>query len=195
MRDRASRHDHWTLTASALDHLLQALDADRDQAGEKYEVIRRKLVKFFECRASPQPEDDADETISRVARRLEGGEAVDNVPAYFYGVARFVLLEANRERIRTAAAIEDAAREPAVEESEVDARRLACLDRCLTALPQRGRELITSYYQEVEHGIIRRRQELAQNHGIPINALRIRVHRLRATVEACVRACLGRTQG
>jgi DNA-directed RNA polymerase specialized sigma24 family protein len=194
MRDRAARPVHWTLTASAFDHLLRALDADRDRAGERYELIRRKLLKFFECRASPNPEDDADETLSRVARRLEAGERIENLPAYFYGVARFVLLEASRERHREVAAVEEATHLPDRAEEPADDRRLACLEQCLSALPSASRELLTSYYQEGEQGKIRRRQELAEKQGIPMNALRIRVHRLRTNVESCTRGCLSRSR-
>jgi hypothetical protein len=47
-----------TLTQSSYDRVLSSLDSDRDGADEKYELIRRKVVKFFECRVD-YPEDDA----------------------------------------------------------------------------------------------------------------------------------------
>ena len=167
------------LTQSSFDRLLFSLDPDRDRAGEQYEVIRRKLVKFFECRTSPNPEDDADETISRVARRIEEGEAIQNLPAYFYGVARLVLLEAAP------------AMQPEEDAAGEEEARLGCLQRCLEALPGTSRELLVSYYLGDKGGRIRQRHQLAANLGIPMNALRIRMHRLRATLEDCVTRCLG----
>lgn len=182
------------LTQSSFGLLLASLDADRERAGERYEVIRQKLMKFFECRASSSPEDDADETISRVARRLEDGEQIEHVPAYFYGVARLVLLERGRQQRREMTA-RDAVSEYQRSETDADPDpRLACLERCLAALSAPSRELLVSYYEADSPVRIRRRHELAQHHGIPMNALRIRVHRLRVTLEACVSRCLGESR-
>lgn len=190
MRERAFQsYRRSALTQSAFDRLLAALDADREQAGEKYERIRQKLVKFFECRDAPSPDDEADETFSRVARRLEEGEHIEHLPAYFYGVARLVLLECDRQQRR-----EMTARAAAAEDQldrTVEDSRLPCLERCLAALPAASRELLVSYYAADQAGRIRQRQELAHRHGIPMNALRIRVHRLRVALEACVSSCLG----
>src|ERR671938_30866 len=61
------------LTAEAFTKLLARLDPDRERAGEKYEELRRTLVKFFEWRGAPFPEDQADETFNRVARKLDEG--------------------------------------------------------------------------------------------------------------------------
>ncbi|HEX4946430.1 MAG TPA: hypothetical protein VFZ34_07205, partial [Blastocatellia bacterium] len=65
----------WVMTPEAFDLMLMQLDADREQAGEKYELIRQKLTKFFQWRGCPSPEDYTDRTIDRVALRLwEGAE-------------------------------------------------------------------------------------------------------------------------
>lgn len=179
------------LTQSAFDRLLLSLDPNRDRAGEQYEQIRRRLVKFFECRGSSTPEDEADETLTRVGSRLEAGEAIANLPAYCYGVARFVLLETVRDRQRERATLESVAAErPAGEDQEAD-DRLKYLEQCLATLPAASRELVLSYYQGDHAERIRRRQALAARLEVPMNALRIRVHRLRAAIEACVRSKLG----
>jgi hypothetical protein len=52
---------------------------------------------------------------------------------------------------------------------------------------------VLRYHQgKNEHGEnnIRHRQKLADEAGIPMNALRIRVHRLRRKLESCVQTCL-----
>ena len=78
------------LTQEAFDQLLAALDADRERAGHQYEIVRRKLLKFFEFHGSDAPEEHADETINRVARKLAEGERVENFNGYCLGVARRV---------------------------------------------------------------------------------------------------------
>ena len=175
------------LTATAFERLLARIDPDRDAAGAQYELIRRKLIKFFECRGSPSAEDDADETFSRVAARLEQDEVVENLNAYFYGVARYVLLEEGRERARRRDSIDVETVDPAAPPEAGDEQRLEWLDACLDALPAASRDLLLAYYQEEKGDKIRHRRRLADSFGIPINALRIRVHRLRLTVEECVK--------
>ena len=67
----------WTLTQEAFDKLLLALGGDGDgpdRGGQKYLEIRGNLIRFFEWRGCPFPEDHADETINRMARRVAEGE-------------------------------------------------------------------------------------------------------------------------
>src|SRR5437016_12554129 len=52
------------------DQLLSWLSPDRNTAAEKYEWIRKRLIKMFVCRGSNIPEDLADRTVNRVARKL-----------------------------------------------------------------------------------------------------------------------------
>lgn len=54
--------------AERFDNLLRLLDLDRDVAGDKYERLRRKLIKFFEWNACFPAEDLADETFDRVGK-------------------------------------------------------------------------------------------------------------------------------
>ena len=88
------------LTSAAFHGLLDRLDPDPQRAGEKYEALRRRLTAFFEWRGAPWPEEHADETINRVAKRAAEDETVIQIEAYAVGVARMVLLEALRERAR-----------------------------------------------------------------------------------------------
>lgn len=79
----------WVLTREAFDKLLACLDRDRERAAEKYEEIRNALITFFEHRGCLSPQEYADETINRVARRLSEGKEIyaNNAASYFYGVA------------------------------------------------------------------------------------------------------------
>ena len=82
------------LTDSAFGRLLDHLDRDRARAADRYEELRRILVRFFEWRSAPFPEELADATFDRVARKLAEGVMIENIGAYSYGVARLVALEA-----------------------------------------------------------------------------------------------------
>jgi hypothetical protein len=71
VNDARTTRTKWVLTGEAFKRFLACLDADTEQAGEKYEAIRQKLVKFFDWRGAHFPEECADETINRVVRKLE----------------------------------------------------------------------------------------------------------------------------
>jgi DNA-directed RNA polymerase specialized sigma24 family protein len=183
----------WVLTKEAFDRLLASLDADREQAAQKYERVRHKMIKYFEWRGASFPDREADETINRVARKVEEGEKIQNFNAYFYRVAWLVFAESLKAREREEAARREAS---AFVQTEADddsdaAERRACLDRCLRRLPDENRDLIMEYYQDERGGKIERRKRLASRLGIPLNALRIRAHRIRVGLEACVRECVG----
>lgn len=190
----------WTVTKEAFDRLLQQLDPDRDRAGEVYEQIRGKLTKFFQWRGVSTPDDYADRTIDRVARKIgEGAEIhAQNVYLFFHGVAINVLREHWKEvqkaelkpldEIQTPQAAEA---DPEIEQKE---RRLQCLDGCVQRLPANQLVLITEYHQEQGGAKIARRNELAKQLGIPLNALRIRAYRIRGELETCISQCVQRNE-
>src|SRR5436190_18825938 len=81
------------LTADAFAKLLDRLGDDREQAGEKYEDLRRTLIRFFQWRGAPFPEEQTDETFNRLARKLDEGIEIKNIGGYCYEVGRLVFLE------------------------------------------------------------------------------------------------------
>lgn len=187
----------WTLTRPAFEELLAALDADRTSAAEKYERIRHRLTKLFEWRGCLNADELTDRTFDRVARRLSEGATVTTADAYlfFHGVALNVLREHWRSPTRSADAIlEDDPRLAVVDLSSaaqsaaarIEHERL--LDRlasCLDALPPESRRLVAAYHLR-ENGHIAARKAIAADLGLPVNALRIRVYRLRQALERCV---------
>lgn len=183
------------LEREPFERLLALFGPDRVRAGERYETIRRALVKFFECKGGRFPEEMADETLDRVARRLAEGETIraSDPAAYVHGVARNVLRGdwTQRQRAVARAAAEPEDGPPDENEAARTERRLACLDRCLAALPPETRQLVLRYYVDERRAKIDGRRALAESLGIGQNALRIRMHRIRARLESCVRACLG----
>ena len=184
------------LTPEAFEALLRQLAPERERAGELYETIRHKLVRLFEWRGCAAPEDLADVTFNRVARRLaEGVELRSNDPyGYFCGVAHLVYKEVLRKAVREHRALAGGDwPPPAAEEDEPSDARLECLRRCLAELPPDQRDLVLRYYQgksDQGENNIRNRQQLAREAGVQLNALRIRVHRVRRKLESCVQACL-----
>ena len=184
------------LTREGFDALLAQLDPDRERAGEIYENTRRKLVRLFEWRGCDGPEDLADETINRVARRMAEGIELKSADSYGYfcGVAHLVFKETLRRTSREFRALESGEWPPPIyvpyDEEEPTDRRLECLRHCLGTMTQDKRDLLLRYHQGENN--IRNRKTLARDLGIPLNALRIRVHRERRKLEDCVHSCLKR---
>ena len=180
----------WALNQEAFDKLLVAFDADRETAGKKYLEIRNNLTRFFEWRGCSFPEDHADETINRMAKRVFEGEAILNHSGYAMGVARLLLLEINKGRQREQSALAEIGAAPDIYvPEEDDESRLTCLRSCLQTLSPDNRELILQYYQGEKGEKIENRKKLIDRLGIPVNTLRMRALRLRERLQACVEEC------
>jgi DNA-directed RNA polymerase specialized sigma24 family protein len=175
------------LTQESFDALLAWLDPSRERAGQRYEEIRRRLIKLFTCRGCHEAEVLADETIDRVVKRLKEIEAsyTGDRALYFYGVANKVHLEYLRRKTPA-----PPPPPPPDDDADEEEREHACLDLCMGRLPQANRELILRYYQEEKGAKIDHRRRQAESLGIALNALRIRAHRIRAVLEECVEECL-----
>ena len=185
----ATARRKWTLNQEAFDKLLHSLDAERERAGSIYQETRSNLIRFFEWRGCPFPEDHADETINRVARRIREGEDVRDVPKYFFGVARLLFLEIQKARARELNALNNLPdAEPSSHDS--DEARLDCLRQCLGGISANQRDLIIGYYEGEKSNKIKNRQILSERLRIPIGTLRMRALRLREQLEMCVENCL-----
>jgi DNA-directed RNA polymerase specialized sigma24 family protein len=187
----------WALTRDAFERLLDWLGQDSEPGGECYLEMRQRLVLYFDRKNCLSPDELADETLNRVARRLqEEGTIISDAPArYCYIVARLVFLESVRERQRQAPlderlSAQTAANPEASEEQQESEQRWECLERCLGELEPGDRELIVNYYRGAARAKIENRRALAAQLGITLNALSIRACRLRDKLETCLRACL-----
>jgi DNA-directed RNA polymerase specialized sigma24 family protein len=189
----ATQRGKWVLTQEAFDCFLASLGDDRDLAGQQYLEIRGNLIRFFEWRSCPFPEDHADETINRVARKLSEGEIVRNASAYCLGVARLLVLEIIKARVRERQVFGDMAISDTVSPDEPDSEsRIECLRQCLQKLSSENRDLIVNYYQGSGGKKIENRKKLTESLGIPVNTLRMRALRLREKLQLCVETCLNR---
>ena len=183
----------WTLTEEAFAKFLARLDPDKDRAGETYEMLRLMLVKFFDWRGAHFPEECVDETIDRVARKIDCGEVVRDMTTYCHGVARMILLEARRHPDNKRISLDELTvvdqTSPALEETNL---RRQCFEQCLNELPTESRLLIVEYYRDERRDKIDNRVSLAGKLGIPIDALRSRAQRVRNRLEKCVNRCTKR---
>ena len=183
------------LTAENFSKLLVCLDANREQAGEKYEELRRTLIRFFEWRGSAFPEEHADETLNRLAKKIDDGVVINNLGRYCHEIGRLVFLEALKSNDSRRASLEEINLKVAAEttdeamEKEI---RLACLDDCLGVLSENTRELIVEYYRDAKRDRIDRRKALAKRLGLNREALANRAQRLRDKLEECVTRCLSK---
>jgi DNA-directed RNA polymerase specialized sigma24 family protein len=191
----------WTLTSPAFERLLKWLDEGGNSDGLKYLEVRRRLAAYFDRKNCAAPDDLADETLNRVARRLdEEGVIETETPAkYCYIVARFVFMEYLRatqkanvqlDEVRRQSKGDSAVRNEADDEIHIKDVLLKCLRKCTGELEPINREIITRYYVGKQRIKIENRRAVAEELGITVNALSIRACRIRDKLEGCVRKCV-----
>ena len=187
----SARHK-WSLTQEAFDCLLASIASDRDAAADRYLEIRRNLVRMFEWRGCATPDDYADEAINRCARKIVEGEEVRDVATYCIGIARMLVREMSRDRVRDTRPLDEVPEPqapPSQPAGDLD-DRVSCLRRCLGHLSSENRDLILSYYQGEKGDKIKNRKGLTQLFGIPANTLRMRALRVRERLQLCAENCL-----
>ena len=182
--------DDRTISAAGLALLLARLDPDRDRAALEYERLRRILVRFFDWRGIWPADECADETLDRLARRLEGATAIEDLRSYVYGIARMVLLERRRQPAFDPLPVEDEVPDrsidPTTDDEDERQRVRDSLDRCLAEMPADSQSLLLRYYEGERHSKIANRRRLAAGLGLSEAALRSRVQRLRDRLERCI---------
>jgi DNA-directed RNA polymerase specialized sigma24 family protein len=178
---------------SPFDEFLFWLSPDREEAGRKYVDLRKRVVKYFTWGGCHVPEELTDVTIDRASKSIAESKVDHSVDpnAYCFGIARNVLREYRRSP------------QPDPLPDNVifvklrpdwNEREVACLDKCLAELSEYERDLVTSYHQHKGSEKIRKHKEIAEKEG-GMNALRLRIHRIKNTLRDCVSACLRREPG
>lgn len=173
------------LNQEDFDRLLIWLDPDPELAGVTYEKIRWRLVTILASRGCDCPEELADETIDRVARRVVDIQAtyVGDKAIYFLGVMNNV----HHEYLKRPALPRPPAPEDDVETKE---RTHLCLEKCLDKLSPNSRRLIERYYSENKRAKIDLRRRIAAELGIGLSTLRLRALRIREKLQRCIEQCL-----
>src|SRR5712691_6413586 len=121
------------LEQDEFDQLLSWFDPDPQQAGLKYEKIRRRLISILASRGCAVAEELADEIIDRVARRVVDirDAYVGDKAIYFLGVMNNVHHEyLKRPKVSEYSVLNDdsGAKEEAKEKT------YGCLEKCLDKL-------------------------------------------------------------
>jgi DNA-directed RNA polymerase specialized sigma24 family protein len=173
------------LKQEEFDRLLRWLDPEPEQAGLTYEKIHWRLVAILASRGCACPEELADETIDRVARRVADiqDSYVGDRAIYFLGVMNNVHHEyLKRPRMPR----------PPEPDDDVEAKENThlCLEKCLDKLSSNSRRMIEQYYAEDRRAKIDLRKRIAAELGIGLSTLRLRALRIRGKLQTCIEHCL-----
>lgn len=174
------------LTQENFEALLLWLSPDRDKAGEMYEQIRKKLVRYFDFKGCPDSEGLTDETINRVVGKLSTLDlSTGNKPiTIFYGFAHnvcFEYLKTERREVSLDDAINLQTENPDYSDS-----KLAALEQCLEKLTEPERLLVVKYYTGDKSQKFDVRRSLAEKQNLTMGAMHIKIHRLRKTLRDCI---------
>jgi RNA polymerase sigma factor (sigma-70 family) len=185
------------LSPESFEEILAWLDPDRELAAEIYIQLRNDLTKIFIWRHCPDPEGMTDDVADRVARKVAAVRPTyeGHPQAYFRAVANNVVKE-SLKKIKTQVSVDDVdwSMHQAIErENEAEAiAREDCLRSCLQEIDNDKRALIKAYYSKQKQAKIDHRSKLAQDLGISMSALRVRLFRIRESLEVCIDHCLKR---
>ena len=163
-------------------------------AEEKLEDVRGRLLRFSEARGLRHAEDWVQETLLRVAlnvrKVVERWREEDDPAKYFNAVWANVRKEAAREAFRAKAPVpltHEVKTSTDVEYREEVGRE--CRERCVGELPPGELSLIVRYVSRGEGR--ESAEEIADELGVTVNALRQRVNRIRRErLDPCVGRCL-----
>ncbi|HKQ77723.1 MAG TPA: hypothetical protein VJ810_28765 [Blastocatellia bacterium] len=172
------------LNEVAFFRLLTRLNSDPVLAGEEYEKLRARLIYFFERKGCRIPAELGDETINRVARKVEEGIKIEDVFKFSHGVARLVLLEHWNDPEREWAQLNEQLSSPE-SDPEYEQNLLGCMKKCLDALPSEERDLIVNNCTMNKKD----KDDLARSLGLTINAFRLRIFRIRTKLHECRKKC------
>ena len=179
----------------SFEEILAWFNPDREVAGAMYVQLCHDLAKVFIWGRCPDPEGLTDEVFDRVARKVHELRPVyrGDPRLYFLAVANNLIKE-NFRKIKTHVSLSDVdlTQQLTTENENEDAVIAECLESCLKQLTPERRAMIVGYYAKEKQAKIEHRSELAQRFGIPVETLRVRVFRIRASLEECIERCVER---
>ena len=180
------------LTSKGFEKLLALFSADRDEAGEKYEAARTGLQRFFRFKGCDDTATLADETMDRVAARLEAVEEIvkSNPIAYLLGFASNIVLEYRRKIVKEREYQENLHAPLASTDHETMETESGCLTECMGRLAQNEREMMISYFTAKGVEKQRRREILCKRLGCTAGSLYTQIHRLKLSLRGCIQDCL-----
>jgi hypothetical protein len=162
----------------------------------RYLEIQKKLERLFAWRGCHEEDELARIALDRASRKWAenraspgpGQTGQPNPVGYVCSFVRFVFLEWLAKQSPPAVP-------PIEKRSELEEKRLDCLDVCIKDLLEPGeQELILKYYQGDKGAKIDHRKELAKDRKTSLNALRLECYRIRRRLEACIVDCMDTKQ-
>ncbi len=181
------------LTAEAFGKFLRWLSDNDELAVREYQSIRTKLVRYFVHKGCSDPDDLFDKTVDVVVGKIDTCGECPSPLAYCYGVAKNIWRQDLRERKSAPpATLEENMALPVYPDPQFHEQELKCLERCVEQLSPTDRDVVTRYHQGQGRDKIETRRLLADRVG-GVNALRIRVCRIRKELRICVVDCVRRS--
>jgi len=185
-----------SLTPDDFDRLLQWLDSNPEQAALKYEKTRNRLITFFaagDCGCDA--ERLADEAFDRVSQKLKAGQVSESHGRdkifYFLGFAKNIRHEYHRQ-LKSAEITDRVIDSNCNNNNEDTEQECKCLDECMDELTKENRWAVIEYYHFEKSAKIEHRREIANQLGIDVKALRLRIYRIREQLKPCIESCLDR---
>jgi len=180
----------------SFEEILAWLDPDREVAATMYVQLYHDLSNIFRWRGCSDPEGLTDDVFDRVARKVHEVRLTYEGDArrYFHGVANNVFME-NLKKVKTQVSLDDDEVPESMSAKDDEAGTLEmeeCLQACLPKLSPDNRKLILAYYAKEKQAKIDNRSELARQLGIPVETLRVKVYRIRVSLQECIERCLER---
>ena len=179
--------------SDGLEEILDWLNPDREVAATMFVQLQHDIARIVKWRGCADPEGLTDEVFDRVARKVhELRQTFAGDPRlYFHAVANNLVKEDFKRSKRHVSLeeIDSDLPQQIVANDDQAAEIEECLDSCLEELSSDKRELILEYYAREKQAKIDYRHELAQQLGISVETLRVRVYRIRLSIEECIDRC------
>ena len=180
----------------SLEEILAWLNPDREVAASIYVQLRHDLAKLFSYKRCADPEGLTDEVFDRVAKKLNKVRPnYEGDPRHYFRAVANNLVKETLKTARIQVSIEGVdlpEQKATATEEETAAEREECLQSCLQKLSLENRKLIVAYYAKEKQARIDNRNKLAQQLGISLENLRVKVYRIRVSLQECIERCLER---
>ncbi|MEO6589635.1 MAG: hypothetical protein ABIP06_10050 [Pyrinomonadaceae bacterium] len=183
------------LKTEEFETLLGWFSEDRERAGEEYNKIRESLIRFFRFKGCSDSQSLADETINRVAEKIRTFDESKNVKkiSIFYGFASNIFreyLRTSKRRNEKLNSISENRTTFAEMDEDLEDGRIECLNQCLKELSAEDRTIFIEYYAPGKEKKSAARRMIAERINCEMNALQVRVFRLRGVLAKCIGKCM-----
>jgi len=179
------------LPPESFEDILAWLNPDRELAGQMYVQLRHDLEKLFTWRGCSDPEGLTDEVFDRVAKKIHVVRPTyEGDPRFYFRAVANNLVKENYRQIKTHASLKgvESPIQQTPESRSEDVHH--CLQVCLQELSTQKRDLIIAYYAKEKQAKIDHRRQLAQEYGVSVETLRVRIYRIGVLLAECIERCL-----